>query len=157
MLQLPFAEKHYHTWRGRHADIKHSKLALVARRIWWVGSELNCVAGRLLVQRLDKVKAQRQRQANRLITALQKLAELKFQRVTEGYQYVYHLMSSHYDGSQYGKKNDDLIALFYSKYNLKCIVRYGPMYRAELFREFRLGSADVPNTNKQFDNMGSFP
>ena len=119
--------------------------------------EPNCVVGRLLVKRLDKINAQRQRQANRLITALRDFSELKFQNVPAGYEHVYHLMPSNYDGSKYGKKNDDLIELLFTKYNLKCIVQYWPLYRAELFREFGLGKADAPITDKHFDNMVSFP
>ena len=117
--------------------LSDSKLALVARRIWWMLNwpfdgnrakywrpamsnlvvpmagqwprnycmgEPNCVIRRLLVRRLDKVNAQLQRQANRLIAALQEFPELKLKRVPQGYQHVYHLVPSNYDRSQYGKK-----------------------------------------------------
>ena len=52
---------------------------------------------------------------------------------------------------------DDLIELLFTKYQLKLIVQYWPLYRSELFRNFGLGEAQVPEADRFFDNMVSFP
>ena len=50
-----------------------------------------------------------------------------------------------------------LMALLHEKYQLKCIVQYWPLNRAELFQRFGFGEAEVPHTNHFYDNMISFP
>ena len=47
--------------------------------------------------------------------------------------------------------------LLREKYQLQCIVQYWPLNRAELFHNFGFGDADVPQTNRFYDNMISFP
>ena len=66
-------------------------------------------------------------------------------------------MSTRYDGEQYGKTRDDLIGLLHTKYNVKMIIQYWPLYRSELFSDFGFGDADLPETDRFFDNMVSFP
>ena len=69
-----------------------------------------------------------------------------------------------YKGKRVGSFGDfgcfsfhDLIDLLYRKYRVKCIVQYWPLYRSELFRSLGHGEADVPETDRFFDNMISFP
>ena len=119
--------------------------------------EPNCAVGRLLLQRLDAINAQRRDQANRFMSALKDYPELVFQAVPAGREHVYHLMAARYDGQAYGKTRDDLIALLHEKYKLKCVVQYWPLNRSELFRRFGFGQANVPHTDHFFDNMLSFP
>ena len=82
---------------------------------------------------------------------------MSFQAVPEGCEHVYHLMSARYDGQQYGKSNHGLISLLYEKYKVKMIVQYWPLYRSELFRKFGFDEANVPETDRFFDSMVSFP
>ena len=110
-----------------------------------------------MLKRLDAINAQRQEQARRFISALSDYPELSFQRVPEGCEHVYHLMSARYHPGTDGHTRDDLIQLLVTKYNLKCIVQYWPLNRTELFSEFSFGEADVPETDRFFDNMISFP
>lgn len=119
--------------------------------------EPNCAVGRLLLKRLDAINAQRQHQARRFIARLRPFSELRFQEVPQGCEHVYHLMPACYDGSQFGTNRDDLIELLFRKHNLKCLVQYWPLYRSELFRKFGFGHADVPATDRYFDNMIGFP
>jgi dTDP-4-amino-4,6-dideoxygalactose transaminase len=66
-------------------------------------------------------------------------------------------MAARYDGAAHGKHRDDLMLLLREKYQLRCIVQYWPLNRSELFRKFGFGQADVPETDRFFDNMISFP
>ena len=119
--------------------------------------EPNCAVGRLLLKRLDAINAQRQYQARRFISALGAYPELSFQRLPEGCEHVYHLMPARYDGEAYGKTRDDLVETLFEQYNLKCLVQYWPLNRTDLFRKFGWADADVPETDRYFDNMLGFP
>ena len=119
--------------------------------------EPNCAVGRLLLRRLDCINARRQQQGRRFQAALAEFPELSFQKVPDGCEHVYHLMSARYDPPPGGRSRDDLIALLHDKHHLKCVVQYWPLYRSELFQKFGLGRADVPQTDRFFDNMISFP
>lgn len=118
--------------------------------------EPNCAVGRMLIKRLDAINRQRQQQAARFIEALKDYGELSFQKVPEGFGHVYHLMAARFDGPQ-ASNRDDLIDLLRQKYNLELIVNYWPLYRTELFRNFGFAQAQVPETDRYFDNMVSFP
>jgi dTDP-4-amino-4,6-dideoxygalactose transaminase len=122
--------------------------------------EPNAAVGRLLLKRLDAINEQRRRQARRLMTALADCPELVFQAVPEGCEHVYHLLAARFDGGgndDSSKARDDLIELLFTKYQLKLIVQYWPLYRSELFRNFGLGQARVPEADRFFDHMVSFP
>ena len=119
--------------------------------------EPNAAVGRMMLRRLDAINAQRRDQAARFLTSLADCPELSFQHVPDGCQHAYHLMAARYDGQQYGRHRDDLMALLHEKYQLKCIVQYWPLNRAELFQRFGFGEAEVPHTNHFYDNMISFP
>ena len=119
--------------------------------------EPNAGVGRLLMNRLDGINEHRRTQARRLANALVDYPELSFQQVPDGCKHAYHLMAVRYDGQPYGKNRDDLIQLLLDKYQLKCIVQYWPLYRAELFESFGFGQANVPHSDHFFDNMISIP
>lgn len=119
--------------------------------------EPNCAVGRLLIKRLDEINASRQRQAKRFHDALSTVPELTFQEIPDGCEHVFHLMAARFDGSAFNKHRDDLIRQLFEQHNLKCIVQYWPLYRSDLFQKFGFGAADVPETDRYFDNMISFP
>ena len=119
--------------------------------------EPNAAVGRMMLRRLDAINQQRRHQAARFTAALAEYPELSFQHVPDGCQHAYHLMSARYDSQQSGRPRDDLMILLREKYQLTCIVQYWPLYRAELFQKFGFGDADVPQTNRFYDNMISFP
>jgi dTDP-4-amino-4,6-dideoxygalactose transaminase len=127
----------------------------------WPGNycmpEAFAAVGTELLKRLDAVNQQRREQSRRFIDALSDYPELSFQRVPTYCEHVYHLLSARYDGQAYGKTRDDLMLTLRNKYNLKCIVQYWPLNRSELFRTFGFADAHVPETDRFFDNMISFP
>lgn len=120
-------------------------------------SEAQCAVGRLLLRRLDEINEERRAQARLIRDGLREFPELVFQHVPAERTHAYHLLSARFDGASYGKTRDDLIDLLYREYNLKCIVQYWPLYRSELFQSFGFGQADVPECDRFFDNMISFP
>lgn len=119
--------------------------------------EPNAAVGRLLLRRLDAINAQRRAQAARFREALADYPELSFQTESPDCEHVYHLLAARYDGAPYGKTRDDLMGLLFDTYKLKCIVQYPPLQRMELFRKFGFADADVPESDRFFDNMVSFP
>ena len=120
-------------------------------------AEPNCAVGRLLLKRLDAVNGSRQAQAKKFKGLLDDLSELNFQKIGDGSEHVFHLMAARFDGTKNGKRRDDLIKLLFEKYNLKTIIQYWPLYRSELFKKFGFGVARVPETDRYFDSMISFP
>lgn len=119
--------------------------------------EPNAAVGRMMLRRLDAINDQRRHQANRFMTALSDYQELSFQHVPDGCRHVYHLMAARYDGQKHGRQRDDLMILLREKYQLNCIVQYWPLNRAELFEKFGFADASVPQTDRFYDNMVSFP
>jgi dTDP-4-amino-4,6-dideoxygalactose transaminase len=119
--------------------------------------EANAAVGRQMLKRLDPINRRRRHQAARFRAALQDYPELSFQHVPPGCEHTYHLMAARYDGAAHSKHRDDLMLLLREKYQLRCIVQYWPLNRSELFRKFGFGQADVPETDRFFDNMISFP
>ena len=119
--------------------------------------EPNAAVGRMMLRRLDQINDQRRHQAARFMSALADYPELKFQQVRDGHEHAYHLMAARYDGEPHGQQRDTLMELVRGKYQLNCIVQYWPLNRSELFRSFGFGEADVPESDRFFDNMISFP
>ena len=119
--------------------------------------EPNAAIGRMLLKRLDDINLNRQEQAGRFINALADYPELSFQAIPNSCEHVYHLMAARYDGGTGGKSRDDLMELLYDKYRVKTLVQYWPLYRSELFQNLGLGEAKVPEADRFFDNMISFP
>ncbi len=115
------------------------------------------VVGRLLLQRLDTINDQRRRQAQRFIGALSDYKEIEFQNVPDHCEHAYHLMVSQYDAQSTGHDRDELFKLLRDKYRLKVIVQYWPLYHSELFRSHGFGEADVPETDRFYAGMVSFP
>jgi len=155
MGNWPFEGEREHYWQPAMGDLVEP----VPGR-WPVNycmGEPNCAVGRLLLKRLDAINARRQYQARRFISALSEYPELSFQRIPEGCEHVYHLMPVRYDGEAYGKTRDDLMEMLFEQYNVKGIVHYWPLNRADLFRKFGWGEADVPETDRYFDRSFGFP
>lgn len=155
MGNWPFAHEREDYWRPAMANIVE---ALPGK---WPANfcmgEPNAAVGRLLLQRLDAINANRQAQAARFKGGLTDFPELSFQAVPAGCEHVYHLMAARYDGEVYGRNHDDLIGLLYEKYAIKTLVQYWPLNRSQLFQHFDFGDADLPATDFYYDNMISFP
>ena len=120
-------------------------------------TEVQAALGTKLIDRLDELNSQRRDRGHRFINALSEYPELVFQKSIEDRKNTFHLLPARYDGTAYGKNNDDLIKLLSSKYGIKVIVQYYPLNRYPLFAKMGFSEADCPNTDYFFDNMVSFP
>lgn len=119
-------------------------------------SEIQCLAGRLLLKRIDQLNKDRKARAEGFISALADIQELSFQQHDDSrFDHVFHLLPAKFI-SETSHRNE-LIQLLYEKYEIKCIVQYYPLYRYDLFQSLGFGEADCPNTDEYFDNMISFP
>ncbi len=119
--------------------------------------EVQCALGVELLKSVDEGNIFRRKRAQKMIKALKEYPELIFQKVIDPKMHVYHLLSARYDGQKFGKTRDDLIELLVSKFKIKAIVQFYPLYRYPLFKKVGFGRACCPETDKFFDNMISFP
>lgn len=120
-------------------------------------TEVQAALGSKLLERLDELNNQRRVMANKFIGEMVDYPELIFQKTKEATEHVHHLMPAKYDGSKFGKCNDDLISLLSEKFKIKTIVQYYPLNRYPLFEKMGFGHSTCPNSDDFFDNMISFP
>lgn len=118
-------------------------------------SEIQGAVGSLVLERLDSLTMQRRKRAKLIREALAAYPELSFQKIYEEEGHSHHLLPLRYLGK--ASNRDDLIGLLGSKYGVKAIVQYFPLYRYDLFAKMGFGKASVPNTDAFFDNMISLP
>jgi dTDP-4-amino-4,6-dideoxygalactose transaminase len=118
-------------------------------------TEAQAAVGALVLGRLDHLTVQRRKRGMAFRAAMEEFTELRFQTIHDPEAHSHHLLPARYDGARYSR--DDLIRLLAGKYGIKAIVQYHPLHRYDLFRKMGHGSADVPQTDRFFDNMISFP
>jgi dTDP-4-amino-4,6-dideoxygalactose transaminase len=120
-------------------------------------TEVQAALGSKLLKRLDMLNNQRRDKAKKFIDAMTNYPELTFQKTDEALQNVHHLLPAKYNGSKFGKCNDDIISLLSRKFGIKVIVQYYPLNRYPLFEKMGFGQSECPNADDFFDNMVSFP
>ena len=118
-------------------------------------TEVQAAVGRVILGRLDELTAQRRARGVAFRQALQEFPELHFQAIHTPEAHSHHLLPARYDGG--GRTRDDLIGMLSAYYGIKAIVQYYPLHRYDLFRKTGHGVAVVPETDRFFDNMVSFP
>ena len=119
-------------------------------------SEIQCGAGIIMMQKLDKLNELRIKRAKKFIKSFKKFKELGFNESFVSKRHVYHLLSAYYQPSKKINRNN-LIENLYKKYSIKCAVQYYPLYKYSLFKKMGLGKHKCKNTEKFFNNMISFP
>lgn len=119
--------------------------------------EVQCALGSKLLERLDRINAERKVRAERFIAAMADYPELVFQNTPAGCGHTWHLLAARYDGRRWGRTRDDAIAQLAFSSGVKVVVQYCPLYRYPMFRKAGFGDADCPESELFFDNMLSFP
>ncbi len=109
-----------------------------------------------MLRKLDKLNRFRIKRAKVFIKNLEKFPEISFVKSNKNFGHVYHLLSAYYHPSNKVNKNH-LIETLFKKYNIKCAVQYYPLYRYDLFKKMGFGGKNLPNTEKFYKNMISFP
>ena len=118
-------------------------------------TEVQAAVGRLVLKRLDALTEKRRARGVAFRESMRDFPELQFQAIHAPEAHSHHLLPARYDGG--ARHRDDLIRLLSSEYGIKAIVQYYPLNRYDLFRKFGFGEAELPNTDRFFDNMISFP
>jgi dTDP-4-amino-4,6-dideoxygalactose transaminase len=124
---------------------------------WPIKSTMNeaqAAVGELVLGRLDALTAQRRKRGLAFREAMSEFPELRFQAIHAAEAHSHHLLPARYDGEQ---GRDALIRMLSREYGIKAIIQYYPLNRYDLFRKTGHGQADVPETDRFFDNMVSFP
>ena len=114
--------------------------------------EVEAALGAKLLDRIDKINEEKRKRAIKFIDEVTKISNiLEFNRIDDK-RHNYHLLVA------YAKKNRDKIMqkLAFEK-RIQVIVQYYPLYRYDLYKKLGFGKANVPNTDKFYDNMISFP
>ena len=114
--------------------------------------EIECALGIKLLERIDKMNAEKRTRAVHFIDSLKDYTELKFHRV-DSTRHNYHLLVA---CMMRGDRNE-FIRKMYNEKGIKCVVQYYPLNRYPLYQKVGLGNADCPNADRFFDNMISFP
>lgn len=119
--------------------------------------EAQCALGsvelKTLTENTDKIIAQN----DKLRALLADVPEITFNKIPEGYRHVRHQYVQHFDGSAFGKNRDDLLDLLTTKYGIRSIVQYYPLYRYPLFQKLGAGEFDCPVLEGWWDNSFSVP
>jgi perosamine synthetase len=126
--------------------------------IWPIKSSMNeaqGVIGSLIIGRMDSLTDSRRSLSNFIRTKLKNQSELKFQEIHSEAAHSHHLLPLMCISDKWNR--DDLIKLLFNKYDIKCVIQYYPLNRYDLFKKRGMANANVPNTDKFYDNMISLP
>lgn len=119
--------------------------------------EVQCALGVKLLERVPAINALRRERYYRALEAFAAFPEMAFQQVPENCVSAHHLLPFRYDGAPFGKTNHDFIQRLVDEHGVRPVVQYYPLNRYPLFARAGMGAADVPHTDRFFDNMVSLP
>jgi len=114
--------------------------------------EVEAALGNKLLERIDKINEEKRKRALRFIDEITKVSDLlDFNRIDDK-RHNYHLLVAFVK-----RKRDEIMKKLAFEKGIQVIVQYYPLYRYDLYKKLGFGEANVPNTNKFYDNMISFP
>ncbi len=119
--------------------------------------EAQCALGSVELKSLRKFTDTIIAQNDKLRDLLKDVPEITFNKIPEGYRHVRHQYIQHFDGSAFGKDRNDLLDLLTTKYGIRSIVQYYPLYRYPLFEKLGQGEQDCPVLESWWDNSFSVP
>lgn len=114
--------------------------------------EAECALGVRLIDRIDAINEEKRNRAIRFIDALSDYSELGFHRI-DTKRHNYHLLV----GTMENGNRDAFMQKMIEEKGVKCVVQYYPLHRYDYYKRVGLGDAEVPNTDRFFDHMISFP
>ena len=149
----PYSDDRSDYWIPAMTDVVLPKLN--GEPIWPMNcclGELACGIGIKLLARIDEINSKKRNRALRVIDSLVDFPELVFHREPSS-RHNYYLLAARLDGVS----RDQFIRRMAHYYSVQCVVQYYPLYRYPFYRELGFGEAVVPETDKFYDNMVSFP
>jgi dTDP-4-amino-4,6-dideoxygalactose transaminase len=114
--------------------------------------EVECALGAAMLDRVDRINAEKRERALRFIDALAGYPELEFHRV-DTTRHNYHLLVARMTNG----KRDAFIRAMFSEHGVKCVVQYLPLNRYDFYVKLGFGRANCPHADAFYDNMVSFP
>ena len=118
-------------------------------------SESQALIGLSVLKSLNNLTEKRRELFNYMTSKLSSINELQFQKFNEKTSHSHHLLPARCTSKKWNR--DDLIRILHNKFSIKCVIQYYPLHRYSLFRNLGYGLANVPETEKFYDNMISFP
>lgn len=116
--------------------------------------EVECALGTKLLDRIDRINAEKRQRALRFIDALADFPELEFHR-EDSPRHNYHLLAARFVTGP--EQRDRFIRAMYDEKGVKCVVQYIPLDRYDFYKRLGMGEAHCPNADTFFDSMVSFP
>lgn len=126
--------------------------------IWPIKSTMNepqAAVGSLILERMDDLTERRRKRGLLIRKELADFKELEFQTIHDEHAHSHHLLPARCVSTKW--KRDELIRTLFNDYSVKAIIQFYPLYRYDLFKKNGLDTANVPETDRFFDNMISFP
>ena len=114
--------------------------------------EIECALGVKMLERIDRINAEKRARAIRFIDALKDYPELEFLR-DDTTRHNYHLLA----GCMKNGKRDAFMHAISEEKGIKCVVQYIPLDRYDFYKKLGLGEANCPNADAFFDGQISFP
>jgi dTDP-4-amino-4,6-dideoxygalactose transaminase len=119
--------------------------------------EVQCALGLKMLSRVAAINAHRRARYVRFTEAMASCAELVFQKIPRGRVSSHHLLPFRYDAPRPVATSHDFIERMVTVHGIRPAVQYYPLNRYPLFARAGFGEANVPNTDRLFDNMVSLP
>ena len=114
--------------------------------------EVEAALGSKLLERIDKINEDKRKRAIKFIDEITKVSNLlEFNRINDK-RHNYHLLVAFAK-----RKRDEIMKKLAFEKGVQVIVQYYPLYRYDLYKKLGFGKANVPNTDRFYDNMISFP
>lgn len=151
----PFNRTDSRYWHPAMSDV-----AFTMEGVWphnFCLGEPQAALGAHLLDRVDAINAKRRQRHLMMRDALSDFDEIVFQFIPDETVSAHHLNPFRYDGQQFEACNHDFMERLVAEHKVQPATQYYPLYRYELFSLSGNGDADVPNTDRFFDNMVSVP
>lgn len=114
--------------------------------------EVECALGLKLLDRIDRINAEKRERAIRFIDALADFPELEFHRC-DTTRHNYHLLVANLRNG----KRDAFIRSMFHEQGVKCVVQYIPLDRYAMYQKLPMEHAPCPHADAFYDTMISFP
>ena len=101
--------------------------------------EIECALGVKMLERIDRINAEKRARAIRFIDALKDYPELEFLR-DDTTRHNYHLLA----GCMKNGKRDAFMHAISEEKGIKCVVQYIPLDRYDFYKKLGLGEANCP-------------
>lgn len=119
--------------------------------------EVQCALGDHLLSKVDQINAKRRARYLLAREVLGSSPYVKLQEVPDHKKSSHHLLPIQVQGLRYREAADDIFSILSNEFSIYPAKQYYPLYRYGLFSKSGSGVADVPVTDRFYDNQVSLP